>query len=58
MESGLPTGIHQAANWNKLTSYVEEITTGVKDDDDPRFVRPVKKDKKPLDCFPKMCFVR
>ena len=45
-------------NWGAVMNYVDEITTGVKDDDDPRFQPQPKKRKEPWDCFPKSIYKR
>ena len=45
-------------SWGAVINYVDEITTGVKDDEDPRFLKPEKKKKPPPDCFPKMIYNR
>ncbi|KAA0199083.1 hypothetical protein HAZT_HAZT003392, partial [Hyalella azteca] len=43
-------------SWGAVISYVDEITTGVKDDEDPRFMKAERKVKLPPDCFPKIVY--
>ena len=45
-------------SWGAVINYVDEITTGVKDDEDPRFAKSEKQRRPPPDCFPKMIYTR
>lgn len=48
--------INKTQSWSAVVNYVDSITSGVKDDDDPRFRRTEVVSKKPADCFPKKIF--
>ncbi|XP_045110283.1 sodium channel protein 60E-like isoform X5 [Portunus trituberculatus] len=52
----IPTPFNKTQSWSAVVNYVDTITSGVKDDDDPRFKRQEIMEKEPADCFPKKIF--
>ncbi|XP_050730127.1 sodium channel protein 60E-like isoform X4 [Eriocheir sinensis] len=54
----MPTALNKTQSWSAVVNYVDTITGGVKDDDDPRFKREQILAKEPADCFPKQIFDR
>lgn len=54
----MPTALNKTQSWSAVVNYVDTITSGVKDDDDPRFKRVEVLAKEPADCFPKKIFDR
>ncbi|ROT66502.1 Sodium channel protein 60E [Penaeus vannamei] len=48
--------LNKTQSWSAVASYVGTITTGEKDDDDPRFRKAEIVCKEPPDCFPKKIF--
>lgn len=54
----MPTALNKTQSWSAVVNYVDTITGGVKDDDDPRFKRVEILAKEPADCFPKQIFDR
>lgn len=54
----MPTALNKTQSWSAVVNYVDTITGGVKDDDDPRFRRVEILAKEPADCFPKKFFER
>lgn len=48
--------LNKTQSWSAVASYVGTITTGEKDDDDPRFRKAETVNKEPPDCFPKQIF--
>lgn len=58
MKKEIPTPFNKTQSWSAVVNYVDTITSGVKDDDDPRFKRQEIMEKEPADCFPKKIFDR
>lgn len=56
VKKDLPRALNKTQSWSAVVSYVDTITSGVKDDDDPRFKRVEILAKEPADCFPKTLF--
>ncbi|KAK4323895.1 hypothetical protein Pmani_005447 [Petrolisthes manimaculis] len=56
VKKDLPHALNKTQSWSAVVSYVDTITSGVKDDDDPRFRRVEILAKEPADCFPKIIF--
>lgn len=54
----MPAAFSKTQSWSAVVNYVDTITSGVKDDDDPRFKRVEIMEKEPADCFPKKIFDR
>ncbi|KAK8392889.1 hypothetical protein O3P69_013130 [Scylla paramamosain] len=54
----IPSPFNKTQSWSAVVNYVDTITSGVKDDDDPRFKRQEIMEKEPADCFPKKIFNR
>ncbi|XP_068207434.1 sodium channel protein 60E-like [Palaemon carinicauda] len=56
VKKDMPKSLNKTQSWNAVINYVDTITTGVKDDEDPRFKRTEIKAKEPADCFPRQIF--
>ncbi|XP_076054052.1 sodium channel protein 1 brain-like isoform X2 [Oratosquilla oratoria] len=54
MKKNVP--LNKTQSWSTVINYVENITSGVKDDDDPRFMKQERKIKEPVDCFPRIIY--
>ncbi|XP_069952199.1 sodium channel protein para-like isoform X2 [Cherax quadricarinatus] len=56
VKKDIPNVLNKTQSWSAVVSYVDTITGGVKDDEDPRFKRTEIIAKEPADCFPKQFF--
>ncbi|XP_066950871.1 sodium channel protein 1 brain-like isoform X1 [Macrobrachium rosenbergii] len=56
VKKDMPKSLNKTQSWNAVINYVDTITTGVKDDEDPRFKKTEIKAKEPADCFPRKIF--
>ncbi|XP_069172735.1 sodium channel protein 60E [Procambarus clarkii] len=56
VKKDMPNVLNKTQSWSAVVSYVDTITGGVKDDEDPRFKRTEIIAKEPADCFPKQVY--
>ncbi|XP_071550553.1 sodium channel protein 1 brain-like isoform X3 [Panulirus ornatus] len=56
VKKDMPKVLNKTQSWSAVVSYVDTITSGMKDDEDPRFKRAEVMKKEPADCFPKSIF--